>query len=80
MIQVPLQQQVKVDIRSVNLPSDKVFHLPTGGTAIASVKDKLMNELREPEIEVDIVPGLTNTLLRTGKLAEGRYFSVHDEN
>ena len=55
--------------RLSNHPSDKVFHLPTGGTARASVKAKLIHELREPETEIDIVPGLTNTLLSTVKLA-----------
>ena len=54
-----------------NHPSDKVFHLPTGGTSKASVKAKLMQKLREPAMEVDIVPGLTNTLLSTGKQVEG---------
>ena len=66
--------------RVSNHPSDKVFHLPTGGTAKASVKAKLMHELREPATEVDIVPLLTNTLLSTGKLVEGGYFSVYDKN
>ena len=66
--------------RLSNHPSDKVFHLPTGGTSKASVKAKLMHELREPATEVDILPGLTNTLLSTGKLAEGGYFSVYDKN
>ena len=61
-------------------PSDKVFHLPTGGTARASVKAKLMHELGEPETEVDIVPVLTNTLLSTGKLVEVGYFAVYDKN
>ena len=66
--------------RVSNHPSDKVFHLPTGGTAKASVKAKLMHELSETETEVDIFPGLTNTLLSTGKLVEGGYFSVYDKN
>ena len=66
--------------RFLNVPSDKVFHLPTGGTARASVKAKLMHELREPATEVDIVPGLTNTLLSTSKLLEGVYFALYDEN
>ena len=34
--------------RFLNRPSDKVFHLPKGGTAGASVKAKLMHKLREP--------------------------------
>ena len=66
--------------RSLNSPSDDFFHLPTGGTAIASVKAKLMHELREPETEVYIVPVLTNKLISTGKLVEGGYFAVYDEN
>ena len=66
--------------RTLNIPSDKVFHLPTGGTARASVKAKLMHELRETATEVDIFPGLTNTIISTGKLVEGGYFAVYDEN
>ena len=34
--------------RFLNRPSDKVFHLPTGGTARASVKTKIMHKFREP--------------------------------
>ena len=56
------------------------LHIPTGGTARASVKAKLMDELREPATEVDIVPVLTNTLLSTGRLVEGGYFAVYDKN
>ena len=66
--------------RLSNHPSDKVFHLPTGGTARASVKAKLMHELRLPATEVDIVPGFTNTLLITGRLVDGGYFAVYDKN
>ena len=66
--------------RLSNHPSDKVFHLPTGGTSRASIKAKLMHELREPATKVDIVPGITNTLLSTGKLVEGGYFAVCDKN
>ena len=39
-----------------------------------------MHELREPTTEVDIVPGLTNTQLRTGKLVERGYFAVYEKN
>ena len=39
-----------------------------------------MHKLRDPETEVDIVPGITNTLLSIGKLVEGGYFAVYDEN
>ena len=39
-----------------------------------------MHELREPATEVDIVPGLTNTLLSTGNLVEGGYFAVYGQN
>ena len=67
-------------LRVSNHPSYKFFHLPTGGTARASVKAKLMHELRDPATKVDIVTGLTNTLLRTGKLVEAGYFAVYDEN
>ena len=66
--------------RFLNRPSDKVFHLPTGGTARSSVKAKLMHELREPATKLDIFPGLTNTLLSTGKLVEGGYFAIYDKN
>ena len=40
--------------RLSNHLSDKVFRLPIGGTARASLKAKLMHELREPATEVDI--------------------------
>ena len=66
--------------RFLNILSGKVLHLTTGGTARASVKAKFMHELREPATEVDIVPGLTNTLLSTDKLVEGEYFAVYDKN
>ena len=66
--------------RFLNSPSDKVFHIPTGATARASVKAKLMHKLMEPATEVDIVAGITNTLLSTDKLVEGGYFAVYDEN
>ena len=57
--------------RFLNLSPDKVFHLPTGGTTRASVKAKLMHELREPATEVYIFLGLTNTLLSTCNIVEG---------
>ena len=67
-------------LRFLNFPSDKVFHLSTGGTTRASIKSKLMHELREPATEVDIVPGITNALLSTVKLEEVGCFAVYDEN
>ena len=39
-----------------------------------------MHKLREPATELYIVPRLTNTLLSTGKLVDGGYFAVYDEN
>ena len=66
--------------RTLNISSDKVFHLPTGVTARASVKAKLIHDLREPATEVEIFPRLANTILSTGKLVEGGYFAVYDKN
>jgi hypothetical protein len=61
-------------------PSTKVFHLPTGGTAQASLTAKLHHDLREPAISVDIVPSLTNnTLISTGKFTDANYFAVYDD-
>ena len=63
-----------------NIPSSKVFHLPTGGTARASRTAKLHHNLREPARTVDIVPSLTdNTLISTGKFADANYFTVYDD-
>ena len=60
--------------RTLIILLDKFLHLPTRGTAGASVKSELIHDLREPSTEVDIFPGPTNTLLSTGKLVEGGYF------
>ena len=63
-----------------NIPSTKVFHLPTGGTARASKTAKLHHKLREPARSVDIVPSLTdNTLISTSKFTDANYFAVYDK-
>ena len=63
-----------------NIPSNKNFHMPTGGTARASRTAKLHHQLREPARTVDIVPSLTdNTLISTGKFADANYFTVYDD-
>ena len=61
-------------------PSTKVFYLPTGGTAQASLAAKLHHDLHEPVISMDIVPSLTdNTLISTGKFTDANYFAVYND-
>ena len=63
-----------------NTPSNKVFHLPTGGTAQASRKANLHHRLRQPAREVDIVPSLAeHTLISASKFADANYFTVYDD-
>ena len=63
-----------------NIPSDMVFHLPTGGTARALLTAKMHHKLREPARLVDIVPSLTdNTLISTSKLTDVNYFAVYND-
>ena len=64
-----------------DIPSTKVFHLPTGGTAHASNKAKLHYNLREPARSVDIVPSLTDyTLISASKFADANYFAIYNKN
>ena len=61
-------------------PSNKVFHLPTGGTAQASCKANLHHRLRQPAREVDIVPSLAeHTLISASKFADANYFTIYDD-
>ena len=63
-----------------NTPSNKVFHLPTGGTAKATTQAKLLHKLREPARSVDMVPSLTeHTLISTSKFADADYVAIYDE-
>ena len=63
-----------------NKPSNKLFHLPTGGTAKASIQAKLMHQLRKPSRSVDMVPTITDhTLISTSKFADAEYIAVYDE-
>ena len=60
-----------------NLPSTKVFHLPTGHTTAASKQAKLHHQVREPARTVDIVPGLKhNSLLSASKFADANYITI----
>ena len=64
-----------------NTPSHKVFHLPTGGTARATSKAKLLHNLWDPASDVDMVPMLAeHTLLSTSKFADAGYTSIYDKD
>ena len=52
---------------ATNKESGKVFHLPVGGTATTTKVARLLLDVREPANEVDIVPGLEQTLLSSSK-------------
>ena len=63
-----------------NTPSNKVFHLPTGGTATATTQAKLLHKVREPARSVDMVPSLAeHTLISTSKFADADYVAIYDE-
>ena len=51
----------------------KVFHLPTGGTTTSTEKAQLALPLRAPADQVDMVPGLTQTLVSGSKMADFCY-------
>ena len=65
---------------SSNKKSNKVFRLPTGGTATATSTAKLLLSVREPANEVDIIPNLEQTLLSTSKFADAGYTAVYDKD
>ena len=54
--------------------------MPTGASASASAKKKLLLNVRSPADEVHIVPGLQQTLLSGSKFADAGYVAVYDEN
>ena len=62
--------------QSTDQPSNKIFVLPTGGLAPATKKASLLINVRAPANEVDIVPGIQQTLLSTGKFANAGYTAV----
>eukprot|EP00804_Cyclotella_cryptica_P013069 CCRYP_002366-RA/>CCRYP_002366-RA protein AED:0.66 eAED:0.66 QI:0/0/0/0.5/1/1/2/0/452 len=60
--------------------STKTFVLPTGNIAPASTATTLLLNLRPSANQVDIVPGLTQTLLSGSKLADAGYTAIYDKN
>ena len=62
-----------------NEQSTKVFGLPTGGTAKASMKATLDLPLKEAATEVHMVPGLEQTLISTGQCTAAGYTAVYDD-
>ena len=63
-----------------NQISRKISVLPTGAQAPASKKSKLLLNVRAQANEVDIVPGLQQTLLSTSKFTDAGYTAVCDED
>ena len=66
--------------QKINIKSNKIFHLPTGGTTAASKIAKLHMNVQEPAKTVDIVPELDQTLLSSSKFADAGYTVVYDKN
>ena len=57
--------------------SNKIFHMPTGTTAPASVKAKLHHSVRERAGTVEMVPNLKqNSLMSARKFADAQYITV----
>ena len=61
-------------------PSNKVFLLPTGGTAHATHLSQLLLDVRAPANQVDIVPNLTQTLLSGSKFADAGYTAIYNKD
>ena len=66
--------------RTTNEPSNKVFLLPTGGTAQTTHLSQLLLDVRSPANQVNIIPNLTHTLLSGSKFADAGYTAVYDKN
>ena len=62
-----------------NEQSTKVFGLPTGGIAKASMKATLDLPLKAAATEVHMVPGLEQTLISTGQCTAAGYTAVYDD-
>jgi hypothetical protein len=59
--------------------SKVIFHLPNGTTAVASIANKLLHNVREPTQSVNIVPTLTNnSLMSTSKFVDSGYTVVYN--
>ena len=65
---------------ATNEISTKVFGLPTGGTAPATIVAKLHINIRAPSNRLDIVPTLETTLLSCSKFAGAGYIALYDES
>ena len=61
-------------------PSTKVFMIPTGGTAHATLLSQLLLDVPAPANQVDLVPNLTHTLLSGSKFADAGYTAVYDKD
>ena len=57
---------------------NNIFHMPTGTTAPASVKEKLHHHcVRETALTLDMVPNLKyNSLMSASKFANAQYITV----
>ncbi len=61
--------------------SSAVFHLPNGAVAPATTVNKLLQDVRAPTRDVNIVPSLVgNSLLSTSKFADAGYTAIYDKD
>ncbi len=60
--------------------SHKVFILPDGTKAPATKICQLCNKLRSPATEMNVVPGITKSLVSICKIADTDYITVLDKN
>jgi hypothetical protein len=59
--------------------SSKVFHLPNGTIAPATTINKLLQDIRVPAQDINIVPSLVgNSLLSTSKFAKAGYSAIYN--
>jgi hypothetical protein len=61
--------------------SSAVFHLPNGAVPLATTINKLLQDVRVPTRDVNIVPSLVgNSLLSTSKFAKAGYTAIYDKD
>ena len=67
----------KYDFILIDEHSNKLFHMPTVASTKASVKSKMLHNLGEPEIIVDMDPDLRhNSLMSATKFMDENYITV----
>ena len=60
--------------------SKKVFRMTMGDTSAATDKMKMDNKMRDPDTEINALPGVQATLVSGSKMADAGYVTILDKN